>query len=154
MCESQAKQLILSAMSISSDPHAWMRPIFAKLQAHPAFRHFAPAHQFEQLAQAVEQEHPAKAATMREWSPAAQNGLLLHLASCVEQHAVAQSVELWRVHKGDRELRCEAYYLPTGIDVRLMEGTDFRRTQLVRDSLDTESLSHEWRSALRGRGWQ
>jgi hypothetical protein len=27
---------------LSSDPHAWQRPIFAQLQAHPAFRHLRP----------------------------------------------------------------------------------------------------------------
>jgi hypothetical protein len=53
---------------LSSDPHAWLRPIFARLQTHPAFRQFAPSHQFEQLLRAVEREHPAKAASMREWT--------------------------------------------------------------------------------------
>jgi hypothetical protein len=29
-----------------------------------------------------------------------------------------REVELWRVAKGDRELRCLAVYMPTGIDMR------------------------------------
>jgi hypothetical protein len=71
----------------------------------------------------------------------------------VKQNAVAESVELWRVRKADRELRCDAHYIPTGIDVRLMEGTDFRRTQLVKDALETEALSHQWKTALIAVGW-
>ena len=138
---------------LSSDPHAWLRPLFAQLQAHPAFRHFAPAHQFEQLAQAIERDHPAKAATMREWTPAAQNHLLLHLASSVEQNGTVQTVELWRVRKGDRELRCEARCQPNGIDLMLMEGNDFRRTKLLRDAPASHALADEWRAALLAVGW-
>jgi hypothetical protein len=137
----------------SSNPHAWLRPIFAQLQAHPAFRHFAPTQQFEQLALALERDHPAKAATMREWSPAAQNGLLLHLASSVEQDGTAQTVELWRVRKGERELRCDARYLPNGIDMRLFEGDDFRRTQLVKDAIASTAVSEEWKQKLQAHGW-
>src|SRR5438105_15007105 len=54
-----------SAMLVTSDPYAWLRPIYARLQAHPPFRQFAPSHQFEQLVQEVEQKHPLKAATVR-----------------------------------------------------------------------------------------
>jgi hypothetical protein len=62
-------------------------------------------------------------------------------------------IELWRMRKGDRELRCLAVYLPTGIDVRLFEGSDFRRTQLVRDAPAVTALSDKWRAALREHGW-
>ena len=71
----------------------------------------------------------------------------------VEQKASAEPIELWRVRKGDRDLRCVVHYLPTGIDVRLLEGDDFRRTQLVRDAPETEKLSQGWRAALIERGW-
>jgi hypothetical protein len=80
------------ATTLSSDPHAWLRPFFARLQAHPAFRQFAPSHQFDQLVQAVEREHPFKAATMREWSVAAQHALPDHLASMTGQKANAEPV--------------------------------------------------------------
>src|SRR5437879_5721244 len=53
------------ATALSSDPHAWLRPIYARLQAHPVFRQFAPSHQFEQLVQAVEGQQPSKAAHAR-----------------------------------------------------------------------------------------
>jgi hypothetical protein len=52
------------------------------------------------------------------------------------------------VRKGERELRCVAVYLPNGIDVKLFEGEDFRRTLLVRDSFAVAGLSHEWKQAL------
>src|SRR5438094_861643 len=120
------------ATALSSDPHAWLRPIYARLQTHPAFSQFAPSHQFDQLVQAVERENPSKAAQMREWSVAAQHALLQHLASMVEQKAEGETIELWRVRKGERELTCVAHYLPIGIDVRLLEGDDFRRTQLCK----------------------
>jgi hypothetical protein len=140
-------------MTLESDPHAWLRPFYARLQQHPAFRHFAPAHQFEQLVQAIGAEHPAEAAQMREWTAAGQHMLLLHLASMLEQKAGAEPVELWSVKKADRALRCVAHYLPSGIDLRLMEGTDFRRTQLVRDAPAVNALAENWKIALEGRGW-
>jgi hypothetical protein len=137
----------------SSDPHAWLRPIYARLAQHPAYRLFAPSHQFEQLVAAAAADSAAKAANMRDWSPAAQHDLLLRLASMVEQKSDAREVELWRVRKNDRELRCVAHYLPSGIDVRLLEGDDFRRTQLTRDAPETEKLANTWRQALGERGW-
>jgi hypothetical protein len=64
-----------------------------------------------------------------------------------------REIELWRVVKDPRELRCVALYPPTGIDPRLMEGEDFRRTQLLRDGPAVQELAEEWRSKLRGSGW-
>jgi hypothetical protein len=58
------------------------------------------------------------------------------------------------MRKGERELRCVAVYVPIGIDMRLMEGEDFRRTQLVRDAPECEKLSHAWRAALVEWGWR
>jgi hypothetical protein len=141
-------------VSVTSDPHAWLRPIYARLQAHPAFRQFAPSHQFDQLVQAVKREHPSKAAQMREWSVGAQHALLQHLASMVDQQATGDPEELWRVRKGERELRCVAHYLSSGIDVRLLEGDGFRRTQLCRDRPGVEKLSEDWLKALVERGWE
>jgi hypothetical protein len=140
-------------MSLTSDPHAWLRPFFARLLAHPAFRQFAPSHQFEQLVQAVEREYPSKAATMREWSVGGQHALLSHLASMVDQQASADPVELWHVQKNERKLRCVVHYLPSGIDVRLLEGQDFRRTQLCKIAPEVEKLSAEWLKALLEVGW-
>jgi hypothetical protein len=74
----------------SSDPHAWLRPIFARLQASPAFGQSARAHQFAQLCDALSAEHPSEAEEMRHWSNATQNALLAHLASAVEEPPVLE----------------------------------------------------------------
>jgi hypothetical protein len=82
------------------------------------------------------------------WSVAAQHALLDHLASMIDQKANSDPGELWLVRKGERELRCVLHYLPTGIDVRLLEGDDFRRTQLGKIGPAVEKLSGEWLKAL------
>lgn len=67
---------------------------------------------------------------MREWSPAAQVALLKWLSYVVQENPnPSNMIELWRVRKGERELRCRAHYLAIGIDVRLFEGEEFRRTK-------------------------
>lgn len=71
-----------------------------------------------------EEESPTKAETRREWSPDAHMAMLKWLSDVVhEQPNSTAEIELWRVRKGERELRCLAVYLPSGIDVRLFEGT-------------------------------
>ena len=50
----------------------------------------------------------------------------------------------------DREEAEAAYWAENRIDVRLMEGDDFRRTQLVRDAIESASVSVEWK---RRSGW-
>jgi hypothetical protein len=63
-------------------------------------------------------------------------------------------LELWTVTKGSRKLRCVARYLPTGIDLRLLEGDDFRRTELHKDSDLAEIRSMGRKQALEDRGWK
>jgi hypothetical protein len=133
---------------LSSGPHAWLYTLFARLSKDRTFRLLSPSHQFELLRGAVALEHPAKAAAMNEWSPATRDGLLLHLANTVRQESAVETMELWRVRKGERELSCVTRYLPTGIDVRLLEGDDFRRTQLCRDAPAVEALASRWKSKL------
>ena len=70
-----------------------------------------------------------------------------------EQPNPTNEIELWRVRKGERELRCVALYLPIGIDVRLFEGADFRRTQLVRDAIESMAVSDGWKRKLLEREW-
>jgi hypothetical protein len=70
-----------------------------------------------------------------------------------EEPNPVNEIELWRVRKGERELRCLAIYLPIGIDLRLFEGDDFRRTQLVRDSPELTALADKWRVALLEHDW-
>jgi hypothetical protein len=142
-------------VGVSSDPHAWLYPIYAEFRRDHRFGLLSPAHQFAALADAVEKHSPTKGAAMREWSSDAQIAMLKWLSDVVEEPPnPVNEIELWRVRKGQRELTCVAIYLPTGVDVRLMEGADFRRTQLVLDGPATDELSQRWHAALIGNGWR
>src|SRR5688572_23465886 len=114
----------------SPNPHAWLRPFFTRLLPNPVFTLLSPSHQFQQLREAVASEHPAQAIQMGEWSTGAQEALLRHLAESEEESSPPAISVLWRLIKDARELRCIAQYLSTGIDVRLLEGPSFHRTQL------------------------
>jgi len=61
--------------------------------------------------------------------------------------------ELWTVAKENRTLRCVARYLPLGIDLRLMEGDDFRRTELHKTGDLAELKADAWKRALEAKGW-
>jgi hypothetical protein len=141
-------------MSLTADPLAWLRPFFTRLHANPEFRLLAPSQQFAQLCEAVAVDHPTHAAQMHEWSVGAQEILLKHLAVSIEETPPSVISELWRLRKGDRELRCIAHYLASGIDLRLLEGDAFRRTQLCRTAVEAEAVSTSWRTALVERGWK
>jgi hypothetical protein len=56
--------------------------------------------------------------------------------------------------KGERELACLAVYLAIGIDLRLMDGGDFRRTQIQKDAPAIGAQADGWLRALRERGWE
>jgi len=141
--------------SVSSDPHAWLRPIYARLRADSSFSLLAPAHQFEVLRQAAAEEAPSKAESMREWNTTTQFALLGWLADvAAQQPNPSREVELWRVRKGERELRCSAVHLHNGVDLRLLEGGEFRRTQLLKDAPAVQALAQKWREALGERGWE
>jgi hypothetical protein len=103
---------------------------------------------------AIAQDHPAKAAKLRDIDDLpSQRAILGSLAHIVYPRPAQREIELWRVTKDSRELRCVALYLPTGIDLRLIQGEEFRRTQLLRDGPAVQELAEEWRSKLRGSGW-
>jgi hypothetical protein len=44
-------------------------------------------------------------------------------------------------------------YAPIGIDVRLMEGSDFWRTQFEKTAHEAELLARAWRRKLIDVGW-
>lgn len=140
-------------MTLSSDPNAWLRPYFAALRKDPSFSHRSPSHQFDALVTAIASEHPRRAAAMREWTTATQDAFLKWLRDVTDEQPAAREYELWSVQKAGRRLRCVAVYVPIGIDVRLMEGADFRRTQLTKDAPESEALSDTWRQALLVQGW-
>ena len=63
---------------------------------------------------------------MRESDPTTQAAVLGWLNTVVnEDPNPKREVELWKVKNGERELTCIAVYLPSGIDVRLMEQEQF-----------------------------
>ena len=138
----------------SADPHAWLRPSYARLRSKPAFNLLWYAHQFEQLREAIATEHPVEAEQMRAWSPAAQLGLMEHLAKMANDAASVAVTLLWRLRKDSRELRCVAQYLSIGIDLRLLEGQGFRRTQLCHSATAANILAEQWRLELLDSGWK
>jgi hypothetical protein len=91
---------------------------------------------------------------MGDFDAVAQRATLAVFANVVYSSSAARELELWRLAKDGRELRCVAVYMPTGIDLRLMEGEDFRRTQLLKDGPAVEARAEEWRRKLRDRGWE
>ena len=140
-------------MLLTSDPHAWLRPYFAALAQDHTFARLAPSIQFSTLCDALAPEHPAKAAQIREWSPAAQTGTLRWLATVIKECPPVSEVVLWTVRKGERELRCVVRYLPTRLDLRLTKSDDFHRTELHRDADAANAKADEWKTALMERGW-
>jgi hypothetical protein len=139
---------------VTSDPHAWLYPIYARLRADTKFGLLSSVHQFEALAAAVEKESLTKGSAMREWNAAAQIAMLKWLSDVTQEHPnPTNEIEQWRVRKNDRELHCLTVYVPIGIDVRLMEGEGFRRTHLCKDAPEAHALSDKWRAALVSVGW-
>ena len=109
--------------------------ILRHVAQRPEFVHLSPCHQFALLVGGTSRRStPAKPPSCPDSTAATQRALLGWLADVTRQKPAAREVELWRVRKGERELRCVAVYLPTGIDLRLLERDGFRRTELVRDA--------------------
>jgi hypothetical protein len=118
---------------VSSDPDPWMRPHYETVASREGFAVLPIPIPFATRVNAIAQEHPSKAAKLREiddlpW----QRAILGSLAHVIYSRPAQREVEPWRMAKDSRELRCITRYLPTGIDLRLMEGEDFRRTQLLK----------------------
>ena len=101
-------------MLLSSDPHAWLRPFYMTLKADPAFNTLAIPLRFMALCELVAMEQHDRAPQMRDWSPAAQVGILNWLDSVTKRKRVVNETELWSVTKGERKLRCYARHLPNG----------------------------------------
>ena len=56
--------------------------------------------------------------------------------------------------QGDTDNSLCSTYLPIGIDLRLMEGDDFRRTEVHKDGDLAEIKAAEWKQKLKERGWR
>ena len=141
-------------MTLAGDPHAWLLPYFARLCRDPTFSNLAPAFQFEALCQAVATDHPGRATDMSSMSAAAQSALLLWLTDAARgSSASAKDVTLWAVRKGERTLVCLAVDVTNGFDLRLMDGGEFRRTELFPELATVKTRAGEWLTALKERGW-
>lgn len=138
---------------VSSDPHAFLRPIYRRLAGERAFHLLAEPLQFDRLVEAAAEVSERHAALMREYTPAAKAAILRHLAKAESLRRGEKQVELWRLRKGERELICVAVYLPHGVDVRALEGGDLRKTELVSDGPHAEALAEEWSRKARATGW-
>ena len=46
-----------------------------------------------------------------------------------------------------------AVYLSIGVDLRLMEADDFRRTELIKQPELVEARASQWKAALLERAW-
>jgi hypothetical protein len=148
------RRILIGTVLLTSDPHQWLQPFYATLKADPTFHTLAMPLRFAALCDVVEVEHPERASWMRQWSPAAQEGTLKWLDSATKEKPTITELELWTVKKAKRTLRCVARYLQIGIDLRLMEGDDFRRTELHKNADLAEVRSVGWRQALEERGWK
>ncbi len=139
---------------LSSDPHSWLRPLFARLRSNHKFAELAPSHQFNALVVAAEEESPSKAGQLREWNSTTQIALLNWLNDVViEQSNRTCEVEQWRVRKGDRELTCVSVYLPVGIDMRLLEGRRLQAHAAGPRRAGGRGVSTDWRTKLLEQGW-
>jgi hypothetical protein len=141
------------AFVVSSDPHAFLRPLYSRLAAVRDFHRLAGPLQFDRLVEAAAEVSEHHAVLMREWTTPAKAAILRHLAKAESLRPGAKHVELWRLKKGDRELLFFAVYLPVGVDLRVLEAGDMRKTQLVQDGPHAEALAAEWRAKAEATGW-
>ena len=79
-------------MDLTSDPHAWLRPYYIALKADRGLQRLAIPLRFKVLCCAVKGEHPSRAAAMREWSPAAKQGILGWLESVTNRTTQRSSI--------------------------------------------------------------
>ena len=140
-------------ITVSSDPHAYLRPIYRQVAADRTFAMLASETQYSLLVEAVSRQSEHRAALMREYTQPARMALLSHLAKAESLRPGPAEVMLWTLTKASRVLTCVALYLAHGVDLRLLEDGDVRRTQLVKDGPHAEALAHELRCAAKMLGW-
>lgn len=138
---------------VSSDRHAYLRPLFRELTRDPSFAMISAETQFTLLAAAVARQSEMQAAHLREYLFHARMALPGHLATLEAQRPGPKQVTLWSAAKAQWRLECVALCLTHGIDVRLLEDGEVRRTQLVKDGPQAEQLAQQWQGAAAKLGW-
>ena len=90
--------------TVSSAPHASLRPVFRRLASDRGFALLATETQFAMLVEAVAEQFEHHAAMMRDYTPAARAALLGHLRKVEEQRPGAREVELWTAEPRQQQL--------------------------------------------------
>lgn len=139
---------------VSSNPHAFLRPIYRRLCVDRQFHLLAEPLQYDRLVEAAAEVSEHHATLMREYSPDAKRSLLRHLANAESLRPGEKQIDMWRLHKDDRVVTCVAVYLPIGIDLRVFLNDDLRRTQLVKDGPRAEALAAHWKLQALEHGWR
>ena len=94
---------------VSSDPDAWMRPYYEAVASQEGFALLPIPIQFAALVDAIAQDHPSRAAKLREFDDLpSQRAILGSLTRIVYPRPAQREIELWRVVNDSRELRCIA----------------------------------------------
>ena len=139
--------------TVSSAPHAHLRPIYRRLTEDKAFALVSTETQFALLVEAVAEQFEHHAAVMRDYTPAARAALLGHLRKAAEQSPGAREVELWEARKGTRTLSCVATYLATAWTCACWRTGRCGGRSMVTDGPKAEALAAEWKAAATELGW-
>lgn len=142
-------------MPLTSDPHAWLRPLWRRLHSDPAFARLAPESQFDALVREAREVSEKAAAQLAQCNPVTVRAMLGHLNATRDTDAAGSAITtLWRCTRKARVLECQALYLPHGIDLRLIEaGSELIRTELCRSAPEVRSVAAAWRGKLTSAGW-
>lgn len=66
-------------MALTSDPHAWLRPLWRRLHSDPAFARLAPESQFDALVREAREVSEKAAAQLAQCDPVTVRAMLGHL---------------------------------------------------------------------------
>jgi hypothetical protein len=143
----------MSTSAVAMSRIDWLRPYYIEVAQRTGFANLSPSHQFQALIDRIADDHPDRATTLAGATTATARGILERLAQLSGPRIAMREVALWMVRKGPRELRCVAIHQPHGIDLRLLEGDDFRRTALHADPASLTAGAADWLQKLVQRGW-
>lgn len=137
------------------DVEALLLPHWASLKRQTFFDRLAPELQVKALAEALDASHPCEAREVRDWTPPMRRTILARLDGHLRRGAVRPQRTLWTARKGERrEVVCVAVVLPYGIELRLLEGDDMLRSELLRAEFLASAKADEWQQALVAAGWR
>lgn len=137
------------------DLEALLLPHWAVLKRQTFFDRLAPELQVKALAEALEPLHPREAHEVREWTPPTTRTMLARLDGSLRRGQARPQQVLWTARKGARrEVVCVSLVLPFGIELRLFDGSELLRSELLRGEFQASAKADDWRRALAAAGWQ